>query len=293
MIDWPVQFVESKYSRWYDALIQKAQLRGTVEGYSEDHHIIPRSFGGSDSIENLVTLTAKEHYIAHALLWKMNFNLEFHNKMSYALRLMIFGSGAVKQLRKYKCHSRIYETVRKEFSRYHSKNMSGENNPFYGKKHSPETMEKIKTTKKRTGNYGGNQRKSFDISVETRAKISKALKGRTWEMIVGSERAEELKRKMSENTRNRCLGTVQSEETRKKISEKAKGRIPYNKGVKGIVKQTPETIAKRLSTMKTNGKTSHNKVMKICENCNIEVKANVYSRCHGPKCKTLKKDKNE
>ena len=38
MIDWPVKFVESKYSRWYNLLIQAAQLRGTVIGYKEVHH---------------------------------------------------------------------------------------------------------------------------------------------------------------------------------------------------------------------------------------------------------------
>jgi 5-methylcytosine-specific restriction endonuclease McrA len=48
MIDWPVKFVESKYSRWYNLLIQAAQLRGTVIGYKEVHHIIPRSVGGSN-----------------------------------------------------------------------------------------------------------------------------------------------------------------------------------------------------------------------------------------------------
>lgn len=35
------------------------------------HHIIPRCIGGTDSHENLVKLTAREHYIAHLLLTKM------------------------------------------------------------------------------------------------------------------------------------------------------------------------------------------------------------------------------
>ena len=38
--------------------------------YSEIHHIIPRSFGGSDNQANLVRLTAREHFIVHFLLYK-------------------------------------------------------------------------------------------------------------------------------------------------------------------------------------------------------------------------------
>ena len=40
--------------------------------YYEKHHIKPRSLGGNDSEDNLVLLTAREHYLAHYLLWKFN-----------------------------------------------------------------------------------------------------------------------------------------------------------------------------------------------------------------------------
>ncbi len=36
--------------------------------YYENHHIIPRCIGGKDDEDNLVLLTAKEHYICHKLL---------------------------------------------------------------------------------------------------------------------------------------------------------------------------------------------------------------------------------
>lgn len=36
--------------------------------YYEKHHIIPKSLGGSNSSKNLILLTAKEHFIAHLLL---------------------------------------------------------------------------------------------------------------------------------------------------------------------------------------------------------------------------------
>jgi len=36
--------------------------------YYEKHHIVPKSLGGSNSTKNLILLTAKEHFIAHLLL---------------------------------------------------------------------------------------------------------------------------------------------------------------------------------------------------------------------------------
>jgi hypothetical protein len=142
MIDWPVQFVASKYSKWYEALIQKAQLRGTVEGYSEDHHIIPRSIGGSNRQANLVTLTAREHYIAHLLLWKSRFPAPYHKKMCFAINVMSNKVSPSKK-RTYKVNSKLYESIKKDYIIHQSEAMKGEGNNFYGKKHTPETMEKL------------------------------------------------------------------------------------------------------------------------------------------------------
>ena len=40
--------------------------------YCERHHFIPRCMGGGNEAWNLVYLTAKEHFVAHHLLWKSN-----------------------------------------------------------------------------------------------------------------------------------------------------------------------------------------------------------------------------
>jgi hypothetical protein len=290
MINWPVSLIEDKYSRWYAELILRAQNRKLDKNtYVEKHHIIPRSFGGTNSNSNLVKLTAKEHYIAHALLWKMKFLPEDHSKMSYALRMMVFGTGNKKQLRNYKCHSRLYQSVRIEFSQNHSKHMTGENNPFFGKTHSSEVMDKIKKTKEETGNYGHRFKSGHKLSKESIKKISIANTGRTWDKMFSPEEMLIRKQQRSEETRIKNTGQIFSEERRQKISEKAKGRPSPNKGIKGVVRQSPETVAKRLATMKARGVTSHNKVMKICEHCGKEVKANVYSRVHGDKCKMFNK----
>lgn len=60
------------YYKIYNQLIERAKQRKSVDGYTEIHHIIPRSEGGTDESDNLVKLTGREHFIAHKLLWMEN-----------------------------------------------------------------------------------------------------------------------------------------------------------------------------------------------------------------------------
>lgn len=52
----------------YLTLIRKAEVRQKPEGYTERHHIFPVSVFGDNN--RVVVLTAREHYVAHLLLWK-------------------------------------------------------------------------------------------------------------------------------------------------------------------------------------------------------------------------------
>lgn len=66
--------INNKYSKWYYNLIEKAKTANRFKGdgeYYEEHHIRPKSLGGKDIVDNLVLLTAKEHFVAHLLLFKM------------------------------------------------------------------------------------------------------------------------------------------------------------------------------------------------------------------------------
>ena len=59
------------YSGIYSKLINRALMRQYTEhldGYYEQHHILPKALGGTDDLGNLVWLTVKEHYIAHLCL---------------------------------------------------------------------------------------------------------------------------------------------------------------------------------------------------------------------------------
>ena len=58
-------FIENKYYTWYKKL---TSTNYTGIGYTEVHHIIPRSMGGDNSESNLVKLSYRQHFIAHKLL---------------------------------------------------------------------------------------------------------------------------------------------------------------------------------------------------------------------------------
>jgi len=150
MITWPIKITENKYSRWYEQFMFNCQKRSTIEGYTEKHHIIPRSLGGTEDKENLVLLTAKEHYIAHALLWKMSMEPKFHNKMSMALHLMVNGSGTKKQHRNYRISARLYQSIRLAKVEAMKSYIAEHGAVWQGRKHKPESIQKIIDANART-----------------------------------------------------------------------------------------------------------------------------------------------
>jgi len=77
-------YIQNKYTNWYYNIINVAKAREVTGKYMEEHHIIPRSLGGSDDKENLVLLTAREHYVVHHLLTKMlNGNPKYKMYVAY------------------------------------------------------------------------------------------------------------------------------------------------------------------------------------------------------------------
>lgn len=64
------------YQRIYNQIINKSNLENRKKlkrdnknyTYYEYHHIIPKCLGGLNNNENLVLLTAREHFICHKLL---------------------------------------------------------------------------------------------------------------------------------------------------------------------------------------------------------------------------------
>lgn len=189
------------YDKHYNLLIEKAKNR-ILEGYGENHHIIPRCFGGEDTNDNLVRLTAREHFIAHLLLYKMQTE---KRKIHQMLTAVVMMKGKDSK------NSKLYESARKKFGKIHSQSISGENhpmygssrigedNPFYGKTHSEETRKRLSEAKEgmviakdtRTGNKLWVSKEDFEkyeylvgltkgnsISDETKKRISDGLKSK-------------------------------------------------------------------------------------------------------------------
>lgn len=100
--------------------------------YIEHHHITPRSLGGTDEDENIVKLTAREHFICHWLLVKM------YKKGSIERKKMLCAFWKMKQspakTHKRYLNSRAYAKLKIEFSITMKNFQSNEKNSQFGKK---------------------------------------------------------------------------------------------------------------------------------------------------------------
>ena len=124
-------FLDNKYSKIYFNICNKVNSRNP-EIYFEIHHIVPKSFGGSNRNHNLVNLTAREHFIVHMLLPKMCISVRHKMQMVRALVRMCGRKNETKS-------GRNYETARKIISQ----NSKGNMNPSFGKfwSHDPLTLQ--------------------------------------------------------------------------------------------------------------------------------------------------------
>jgi hypothetical protein len=110
------------YQRIHDAIIDRARNR-ILTGYVEKHHVIPRCLGGLDEIENLVELTAREHFIVHKLLCEIYPN---EPKLVYAYWMMSRNVSNSRYKREYRVSNRDYERARKLFSEVSSIRQKGQ-----------------------------------------------------------------------------------------------------------------------------------------------------------------------
>jgi hypothetical protein len=289
-IIWPIEFKESKYSKWYEALICKAKNR-TIEGYVETHHIIPRSFGGNDSKSNLVKLTAREHYIAHALLWKMKFPGIYNSKMAFAFNTFI--NKMTTEVRgvnhTYTISSRMYETFRKEYSRLLKEKYAKEGGTFLGRKHSEETKriigEKSKLKEFKRGPDHPNYGKPSFVTPEGKARQISAIKSKWAD--------PEFKEKMIQKKKE-FLQTPAGIAQRQATSRRVKGvkRDPAimekcaaaKRGKKEHEIYSPEAIAKRKEALK-------NRV--LSDEAKEKIRQGALKGCKMPKSDAWKKQMSE
>lgn len=150
------------YKRIYSSLIEKAKSekreyrKGT---YYERHHIKPRCLGGEGKSgdwkthPNLVLLTAKEHYLAHAILLEM---YPDNKKLQIAYGRMCFHGEDHR--RDFRISSRAYERAK------HLNSISRKGIPK-----SKEAIEKRTATRRLRGNYI-RPREAVEKMMETKHK---------------------------------------------------------------------------------------------------------------------------
>lgn len=116
------------YAKIYNNLINTRKYRVLNHGeYFEVHHIKPKCIGGSNGKENLIKLTAREHFIAHLLLSEMYIKYSpIWIKMQQAFFMMKADPSGYRYI-----NNRIYEHKRKDFSYSQSINVKGKKNPRY------------------------------------------------------------------------------------------------------------------------------------------------------------------
>jgi hypothetical protein len=109
-----MNFIDNKYKKIYFSLIEKRKqlLLKKSEVYCEEHHIIPKSLGGKDDKNNLVNLTAREHYVAHKLLTKMTGGQD-KIKMFWAFHRLLHSKNS-----NFKINSKNYELFRKQWCQF-------------------------------------------------------------------------------------------------------------------------------------------------------------------------------
>lgn len=105
------------YNKIYDRLIYKGKNRKLLtedtKRLFETHHIIPKSWGGSNDSDNLVRLTLREHFLAHLLLIKIASTTHQLVTMLSAINIMINSNRYPIR------NSRIYETLRINWKNNH------------------------------------------------------------------------------------------------------------------------------------------------------------------------------
>lgn len=272
------------YKKIYDSLILKAQFENRSKSntlYYERHHIIPTALGGPDTIENKVLLTAREHFIAHWLLYKICKGIE-KSKMAHAWFSMSRKSDDQERL---KISSRKYEIMKRAHSiaasDFHKGKKLTESQVKLRKYNNPNSKKiifkdvcflSISAAADYFGVTSNVIRKYIkndlpyeylvDLNFRKKLKdnnISKSLKGKnkgkSYIEMYGEEKSKELieKRKLAK------LGSTHSAESRKKLSAARRGKPSWNKG-----KQFNEESRKKMSESR-KGDSRSNKSYKIID----------------------------
>ena len=200
----------TKYSKYYFLIIERAineqrtKLKKSDSSYVyyENHHILPKSLfpefkNLKDNPWNSVLLTAREHFLIHALIYKhfKSLNHQWMYKMGRAFMIMK-AEGTTINCRNVNSIAYQYFKLNIKMSDETKKKMSESRRGF---RPSDETKKKMsERAKNRTAEHQQkiNESKKLNFNEETRKRQSLAKIGKT--------HSDETKKKMSESRKGKC-----------------------------------------------------------------------------------------
>ena len=133
-------FIDNRYTRIYFSVIS-----GYRTSVGERHHIIPRSLGGSNNNDNIVTVSPRVHFVLHKLLCRMVIDEQNKRSMYFALFQMM-------NRKICKFSSRDYESARLRV-----KQQMVDNNPM----HDPEVAAKARRKRPEQSNVATKRNNEY------------------------------------------------------------------------------------------------------------------------------------
>lgn len=198
-------FIQNKYFKLYLAIIDnRIQNQANSSIYTENHHILPESMGGTKEKSNMVRLYAREHFVAHKLLAKCTSGNSYYKMLS---AISYFKNNGKRNL---KFTSRDFETMRIAKSIATSKQ-------FKGKKQSPELINK--RSQSMTGNIHTPEHRENNRLAKMGHKQSPESIDKRRQALLGKKRTTE----QSQNQSNRQKGVKRSAEFSKNQSSSRTG----------------------------------------------------------------------
>tara|TARA_R110002124_G_C8774055_1_gene500221 strand:+ start:79 stop:783 length:705 start_codon:yes stop_codon:yes gene_type:complete len=207
-------FISNKYKMYYDNIIENANSR-VIQGYVEKHHIIPRCMGGSDDDVNIVSLTAREHFVCHRLLTKFTTG-EIRYKMLHAVgRFVQDGKNTNRKMT-----SKQYSVARLSISEAR-----------LGRKHSAETCAKISESAKGRIPWNKGLVNAQVMSDSNKHALSVLYSGKSYVDRYGQTHADLIKQKMSESKKGHTYGMTGKHHSEATLAKMRKSR-PGSKHVR-------------------------------------------------------------
>lgn len=222
-----------RYVKFITSRIELNKTRGDVEGHI--HHIVPRSWGGTNAKTNLVKLTYKEHIIAHHLLYYtedpkmvMAFysmaNIFHNNEIKYNLTVQQYQL-LCEQARPLQGEIQKAKMTNPEIRQKISDSLKGKcvgaNSSHKRAVINLATMEVFPTAREADKAYG------YPITTVTNGIWGRyRVKGQQWEYydVYMKGESESIVPQQS----SRFKGKKHTEESKRRISESLKGRAPNN-----------------------------------------------------------------